>query len=116
MWFTPRRVSTCSRVNTPGMPVPIDRKGLADARPGDLVSVTPGRGRARVERVIGPADRIENVLEALLVEEGLRADFEPFDPKVLDGSAWQVLPLRPPASKAGALLTELHADVRIATR
>ena len=53
----------------PGTPVTVDRKGLGDAGPGDLVSVTEGRGRARVERLIGPAKRIENVLEALLVKE-----------------------------------------------
>src|SRR5512132_233472 len=63
----------------PGTPVAIDRKGLGDAKPGDLVSVTTGRGRARVERVIGSAKRIENVLEALLVEKGLREGFEPHD-------------------------------------
>ena len=63
----------------PGTPIVVDRKGLGDAGPGDLVSVTPGRGRARVERVIGSAKRIENVLEALLVEEGLREGFEPHD-------------------------------------
>jgi ribonuclease R len=64
---------------TPGTPITVDRKGLQGAEPGDLVSVTEGRGRARVERVVGPADRIENVLEALLVEEGLRKGFEPHD-------------------------------------
>jgi ribonuclease R len=63
----------------PGTPVTIDRRGLGDARPGDLVSVSTGRGRARVERIVGPAKRIENVLEALLVEEGLREGFEPHD-------------------------------------
>jgi ribonuclease R len=63
----------------PGTPIVIDRKGLGDARPGDLVSVTEGRGRARVQRIIGPAKRIENVLEALLVEQGLREGFEPHD-------------------------------------
>jgi ribonuclease R len=63
----------------PGTPVVVDRKGLGDAGPGDLISVTPGRGRARVERVVGSAKRIENVLEALLVEEGLREGFEPHD-------------------------------------
>jgi ribonuclease R len=41
--------------------------------------VSTGRGRARVERIVGPAKRIENVLEALLVEEGLREGFEPHD-------------------------------------
>lgn len=64
---------------TPGTPITVDRKGLQGAEPGDLVSVTEGRGRARVERVVGAADRIENVLEALLVEEGLRKSFEPHD-------------------------------------
>ncbi len=63
----------------PGTPVTIDRKGMKDADVGDLVSVTEGRGRARVERVIGPAKAIENVLEALLVEKGLREGFEPHD-------------------------------------
>ena len=43
------------------------------------MEVSTGRGRARVERVVGPADRVENVLEALLVEEGLREGFEPHD-------------------------------------
>ena len=57
----------------------IDRKTLGDASVGDLVSVTKGRGRARVERVVGSAKEIENVLEALLVEEGLREAFEPHE-------------------------------------
>jgi ribonuclease R len=63
----------------PGTPVVVDRKGLGDAGPGDLVFVSTGRGRARVERFVGPAKRIENVLEALLVEEGLREGFEPHE-------------------------------------
>jgi ribonuclease R len=63
----------------PGTPVVVDRKGLGEAEVGDLVSVSQGRGRARVERVIGPAKAIESVLEALLVEEGLREGFEPHD-------------------------------------
>ncbi|HEY7149902.1 MAG TPA: RNB domain-containing ribonuclease [Gaiellaceae bacterium] len=63
----------------PGTPVTVDRKGLGDARPGDLVDVTEGRGRARVRRLIGSAKRIEDVLEALLVEEGLREGFEPHE-------------------------------------
>jgi ribonuclease R len=63
----------------PGTPVTVDRKGLDGAGPGDLVDITEGRGRARVRRVVGSAKRIENVLEALLVEEGLREGFEPHD-------------------------------------
>jgi ribonuclease R len=64
---------------TPGVPIPLDRKGLADVRPGELVVVRKGRGRARVERALGPADRIETVLEALLEQEGLRTEFERFE-------------------------------------
>ena len=52
----------------PGTPITVDRKGLGEARPGDLVDVTEGRGRARVRRVIGSAKRIEDVLEALVGE------------------------------------------------
>ena len=63
----------------PGVPVPIDRKGSGEARPGDLAVVRTGRGRAKLERVLGRADRIETVLEALLVQEGERGGFEPFD-------------------------------------
>src|SRR5215211_6857173 len=65
---------------TPGTPITIDRKGLKGAELGDLVDVSTNRGRRpRVERVVGPADRIENVLEALLVERGLRGGFEPHE-------------------------------------
>jgi ribonuclease R len=43
--------------------------------------VTAGRGRrARIEKAIGPADRLPTVLEALLEQEGARTDFEPHDP------------------------------------
>jgi ribonuclease R len=65
---------------TPGTPLVLDRKRLADAHPGDLAVVRPGRGRARVERVVGPASSLAAVLEALLDQEGLRAPFEPYDP------------------------------------
>jgi ribonuclease R len=57
----------------------LDRRTLADARPGDLAVARTGRGRARVERVIGPAEAIETVLEGLLVEEGARTEFEPYE-------------------------------------
>jgi ribonuclease R len=56
----------------------LDRKGLGDALVGDLIVARKGRGRARVERLLGSSKQIENVLEALLVEEGLRTEFEPF--------------------------------------
>ena len=40
-----------------------------------------------MQRVLGSAKRIENVLEALLVERGARQSFEPFDARApsLDG-------------------------------
>src|SRR5207247_4941364 len=72
---------------TAGTPLMLDRKGLGDAGPGDLVVARRTRGRARVERTLGPADRIENVLEALLVETGARQEFESYSPPdvTLDG-------------------------------
>ncbi len=62
------------------MPIVVDRKGAGDAKPGDLVVVFGRRGRARIQRVFGSAKRIENVLEALLVETGARVAFEPHEP------------------------------------
>ena len=61
------------------MPVVIDRKGLHDAQAGDLAVVRTGRGRARVERVLGPAAAIENVLRALLLERGEEGAHEPHE-------------------------------------
>jgi ribonuclease R len=42
--------------------------------------VAPGRGRARLESVLGRADDIEAVLEGVLVHSEARAEFEPYDP------------------------------------
>jgi ribonuclease R len=64
---------------TPGVPIVLDAKGFGGLERGDLAIVRLGRGRARVERALGSAKRIENVLEALLVEKGARVDFEPHD-------------------------------------
>jgi len=64
----------------PGVPLVVDRKGLADARPGDLAVVRTNRGRAHFERRLGKAKDIEAVLEGLLVHAGARTDFEPYDP------------------------------------
>src|SRR5215212_5370630 len=64
----------------PGVPVVLESKGLADIGAGDLAVVRTGRGRARLERALGSARRIENVLEALLVEQGARVEFEPHAP------------------------------------
>jgi ribonuclease R len=60
-----------------GTPIVLDRRGLGDVRPGDLAVVRTGRGRARLERVLGRAEAIETVLEGLLVHEGARVEFEP---------------------------------------
>jgi ribonuclease R len=65
---------------SPGVPIVLDSKGLGDLDAGDLAVVRTGRGRARVERALGPAARIENVLEALLIERGARVAFEPYSP------------------------------------
>jgi len=61
----------------PGVPVVIDRKGLGDAHPGDLALVRTGRGRAKLELVIGKADRIEDVLQGLLLSRGEEGAGEP---------------------------------------
>ena len=63
-----------------GAPIVLDRKSLRGAERGELAVVVKGRGRAKVERVLGRAERIEVVLEGLLVEKGARGGFEPFDP------------------------------------
>jgi ribonuclease R len=64
---------------TPGLPIVLDRKGAGDLRPGDLALVAGRRGRAQVRQPLGSAKRIENVLEALLVETGARQPFEPHE-------------------------------------
>jgi len=64
----------------PGVPVVLDRKSLRGAERGELAVVTTGRGRAKVERVLGPSSRVEAVLEGLLVERGARTGFEPYEP------------------------------------
>ncbi|MBV8081172.1 MAG: RNB domain-containing ribonuclease [Actinobacteria bacterium] len=65
---------------TPGVPIVLDTRGARDLGPGDLAVVRTGRGRARVERVLGPANRIEAVLEGLLEERGAREPHEPHTP------------------------------------
>jgi ribonuclease R len=65
---------------TPGVPLVLDRRGLDAVRPGQLAVVAPRRGRARLEKALGPADSVESVLEALLEEEGLVEEHEPHDP------------------------------------
>ena len=55
-----------------GVPVVVDRKAAGDASVGDLVLLRLGRGRARVERVLGRPTEIEAVLEGLLWQAGVR--------------------------------------------
>jgi len=57
----------------------LEKRGLGEVGPGDLAVVTTRRGRARLEKALGPVDRIETVLEGLLEQEGARRDFEPHD-------------------------------------
>jgi ribonuclease R len=64
---------------TPGVPLVLDRRGLGDVGPGQLAVVAPRKGRARLEKALGPADSIEAVLEALLLHEGLAQQHEPHD-------------------------------------
>ena len=52
---------------------------MRDAGEGDLAVLRPGRGRARLETVLGKASDVEAVLEGLLVQEGERRPFEPHD-------------------------------------
>ena len=62
----------------PGVPLVLDRKGLGDADRGDLAVVRTGRGRAKLESVLGKANDIQVVLEGLLVHTGARTEFEPY--------------------------------------
>ncbi len=64
---------------TPGVPFALEAKGAGGLGRGDLAIVRPGKGRAHVVRELGSAKRIENVLEGLLVEQGARVEFEPYD-------------------------------------
>src|SRR3954449_11031312 len=63
----------------------LDRKGLGDAGPGDLAVVRTGRGRAKLERVLGRAEDIEVVLEGVLEHAGARTEFEPYSEPPHDG-------------------------------
>ena len=56
----------------PGTPLVIDRSTAGGASTGELVALSTGRGRARVERVLGPASSIHAVLDGLLLHTGMR--------------------------------------------
>ncbi len=65
-----------------GRPIMVDRKGAGNASVGDLVLLRqPPRGRARIEKTLGPADHIECVLEGLLWHEGVRRRHAPVPPE-----------------------------------
>jgi ribonuclease R len=63
----------------PGVPLVLDKRGVSEVRPGQLAVVAPQRGRARLEKALGPADSVESVLDALLEQEGLVEQYEPHD-------------------------------------
>jgi ribonuclease R len=72
----------------PGVPLVLDKRGVSEVRPGQLAVVAPPRrGRARLEKALGPADSVESVLDALLEQEGLVEQYEPHDvpPPTLEG-------------------------------
>jgi ribonuclease R len=55
--------------------IAIDRS--RDARPGRLVVLGGGRGRAKIERVLGKPDVARDVIEALMIDRGLMRRFPP---------------------------------------
>jgi ribonuclease R len=60
-----------------GVPVVVDRKGAGEASIGDLVLLRLGRGRARLDRVLGRGDDVHAVLEGLLWHKGVRRSHAP---------------------------------------
>ncbi|MGH3093021.1 MAG: RNB domain-containing ribonuclease, partial [Gaiellaceae bacterium] len=73
-----------------GAPVVVDRKGAGEASVGDLVLLRAGRGRARLERVLGRPDDVGAVLEGLLWHEGVRRDHPPLPEEPLSAEADRV--------------------------
>ena len=63
-----------------GVPVTVDRKGSGSASPGDLVVLRLGRGRAKVESVLGRPGDVGAVLDGLLWHEGVRRPHAPVPP------------------------------------
>lgn len=56
----------------PRTPIVLDRRSAGDLALGDLVVVSTGPGRARVERALGSASSVHTVLEGLLYHTGVR--------------------------------------------
>jgi ribonuclease R len=64
-----------------GVPVVVDRKSAGAARVGDLVVLALGRGRARVETVLGRPDDVAAAVSGLLWETGARRPHRPRPPQ-----------------------------------
>ncbi len=64
-----------------GTPLVVDRKGSGEAAIGDLVVLRLGRGRARIEHVLGKPAAIETVLNGLLWHLGVRRRHAPLPPE-----------------------------------
>ena len=64
-----------------GVPLVVDKKGVGDAAVGDLVVLRSGRGRARLERVLGRPHEIAPVLEGLLWHLEVRRPAAPLPPE-----------------------------------
>jgi ribonuclease R len=64
-----------------GTPIVVDRKGAGEADVGDLVVLRVGRGRARLERVLGRPHAIGSVLEGLLWHLDVRRPHAPLPPE-----------------------------------
>jgi ribonuclease R len=64
-----------------GAPVVVDRKRAGDAAAGDLAVVRLGRGRARLEQVLGRPSDVQAVLEGLLWHKGVRRPAPPLPPE-----------------------------------
>ena len=82
--------------------VSLDGKARGDARPGDLVVIGWGKRGPRVARVLGRPDVARDVLEALMVDRGLRRGF----PRPVEDEAASV-GASPPGGGPRRDLTEL---------
>ena len=78
----------------PGDPISLAGKALGEGRPGDLVLIGGGKRGARVVRAIGRPTIARDVLEGLMLNEGLRRSF----PRAIEDEASQAassVPERP---------------------
>lgn len=82
----------------PGTPLVVDRATAAGASTGELVALSAGRGRARVERVLGSASSIHAVLDGLLLHTGMRPVRGRFPEPEREADA---LPADPEGNEAG---------------